>query len=191
MRVSRLLGLLLVVGGCATPGASNGPRPPYSAEEHLTLTKCVALSNLALGIGAVKLRGGSAEELKARYAEGSEQPIPVGVTNQVIDGVFRLEAESPYGYSQAYFASCAQEVAKISDERLAFAQGCMSQANMALAAQFSKDKGAAQEAEVEKLSRYGVPRTREIVERVYAGTQTPADAQTDAWESCMAPFRAP
>lgn len=188
MRVSGLLGLVLLLG-CATFGAGKSPRPPFSADEHLTMTKCLGLSNLALGIGAVKLMGGSAEDLKERYARAPEQPIPVGVTNEVIDGVFRLEADSPYGYSQAYFSGCAQQVARISDERLPFAQGCMSQANMALAAQLSKEKGTPQEAEVETLAKYRVPRTKEIVGHVYATTQTPAEAQTDAWESCMAPYR--
>jgi hypothetical protein len=139
----------------------------------------------------VKLLGGSADELKARYAMAPEHPIPVGVTDEVIEGVFRLEADSPYGYSQAYFAGCARQVARISDERLPFAQNCMSQANMALAAQLSKDKGTTREAEVESLARYNVPRTEEIVGRVYAQSRTPGDAQSDAWESCMAPFRAP
>ena len=191
MRVGRAFALsFLVATGCATLRGESGPQPAYSADEYLTLTKCVGLSNLALAVGAVKLMGGSAEELKARYALAPQQPVPVGVTNEVIDGVFRLEADSPYGYSQGYFAGCAQQVAKVSPERLPFAQSCMSQANMALAAQLSKQKGTTQEAAVETLARYGVPETKQIVERVYATNQPPGDAQSEAWESCMAPFRA-
>ncbi|HTO09143.1 MAG TPA: hypothetical protein VMR86_18980 [Myxococcota bacterium] len=191
MRIGRLLGVLVLAGGCSTAGAPNGPRPPYTEAEHLTMTKCVGLSNLALAIGAVKLRGASAEELKERYAEAPDQPIPAAVTDEVIDGVFRLEADSPYAYSVAYFASCSEQVAQISGERLSPAQGCMSQANMALAARISKERGTPQETEVQNLAQYGVPRTKEIVERVYAQSQSPGETQTDAWESCMAPFRAP
>lgn len=190
MRVSGLAGLVLLAVGCASLGTPKGPRPPFSADEQLTLTKCLGLSNIAFGVGTVKLMGGTAEDLKERYALADEQPIPVAVTNEVIDGVFRIEADSPFGYSQAYFAGCGQEVAKLSDERLPFAQSCMRQAEMALAAQIAKEKGTPQDAEVQNLAKFDVPQTKEIVARVYAASRTPGEAQADAWDWCMAPFRA-
>jgi hypothetical protein len=186
MRVVRPLVLGMLLAACSTFGAKP-PQPTYTADEMQALTYCVGLSNVALGVGAVKLKGGSAEDLKASYAQGEGQPMPIELTNELIDVVYTLEADSPYGYSQAYFIDCATHLADVPVERTAAATTCMSQANMALAAEMLKERGNPPETAVERLGQFKVTGTDKIVKRVYDVEVTRGQAETNEWESCMAP----
>ena len=185
MRVVRPLVLGMLLAACSTFGAK--PPPTYTSDEMQALTYCVGLSNVALGVGAVKLKGGSAEELKASYAQGGGQPMPIELTNELIDVVYTLEADSPYGYSQAYFIDCAQHLADVPVERTPAATTCMSQANMALAAEMLKEHGNPPETTITRLAPFKVAGTAEIVKRVYDVEVTRGQAETREWESCMAP----
>jgi hypothetical protein len=178
--------------GCATsPQAGEDAGVTYTAEERRKLGMCLDLSNFALGMGGLKLRGASADELKgirARELPGGPSQIPPAVLDEVIDQVYAVDRDTPYEYALHYFGVCSEQAAGVAPARAAPASRCMRVAFVARAAQHHREKGTPKETVYEQLANVDESSIREIVDRVYAETKDADATQDDTWNACLEPY---
>jgi hypothetical protein len=187
---TRLVCLALWLGalGCAT---SQPAKPIYTADERHVLSYCVGLSNFAMGVGAVKLSGGSADDVKELYASNPTSGVSAELAYSVVDFVYSVDSDSPYGYMAQYFQGCSENVAEVQRDRAEPASHCLRRAYIAMGAHAYKEKGQPVEAAYEKFEVLKEPAMKEVVSRVYAQTQDLGSAESDAWNVCMESLSAP
>ena len=164
--------------------ASSGAAPLYTAQERASLFGCSALTDSAMIIAEMKQKGTPIQDANAFFAERPNSQLTLATVVKVYDD----KVGNVWDYAVSFFGDCAARVAKVPRERSGSAGFCMLNSMIATNAQASKAAGVPVEKVDRYFARFPGELPRAIIARVYAQSQSRAEAHADAWNSCMAPI---
>ena len=169
--------------GAVTPAAGTAA-PLYSARERASLFGCSALTDTAMIVADMKHRGVSLQDVKGFYAGRPNSDLTLATADKVYDD----KVGNIWDYATVFFGDCATRVSLVPRERTGPASFCMLNSMIAASAQASREA----HVPIEKVEQYfaGFPgdQPRAIITRVYAQSQSRAEAHAEAWNACMAPI---
>ena len=173
-----------------TPAASSGTAqaaggvPHYSAQERASLYGCSALTDSAMIIAEMKQKGAPIQDVKAFFADRPNAQLTLATVDRVYDD----KIGNVWDYAVVFFGDCATRVSQVPRDRSGPAGFCMLNSMIAANAQASKTAGVPIEKVDQYFSRFPGELPKAIIARVYAQSQTRAQAHAEAWNACMAPI---
>jgi hypothetical protein len=178
---------ILVLLASNTWGQNTPPRIDYTEKEYTGLLRCHGMTGVAWTNAVQKLNGVSLEDAKKQYdgrLEGRMKDLALLVVNQVYKDSFT----SAWDYSVSFYGECAQNIADVGKDRSKVANYCMQNSMIGMTAADYRTSGQPVENAYQGFGKISeVPTARSIIDRVYAGSKSRAEAGVDEWQSCMKP----
>ena len=169
-------------------GQNTTPRISYTDKEYTGLLRCHGMTDVAWTNAVQKLNGVSQEDAKKHYdgrLEGRMKDLALLVVNQVYKDSFT----NAWDYAVSFYGECAQNIADVGKDRSNLANYCMQNSMIGMTAAEYRISGQPVEDAYRHLGKLGAKATpRSIIDRVYAGSKSRAEAGLDEWQSCMKPL---
>jgi hypothetical protein len=171
-----------------TWGQNTTPRISYTDKEYTGLLRCHGMTDVAWTNAVQKLNGVSLEDAKKHYdgrLEGRMKDLALLVVNQVYKDSFT----NAWDYAVSFYAECAQNIADVGKDRSGLANYCMQNSMIGATAAEYRISGQPVKDAYQYFGKLGAEATpRSIIDRVYAGSKSRAEAGLDEWQSCAKPL---
>jgi hypothetical protein len=172
-----------------TWGQNTTPEISYSEKEYTGLLRCHGMTGVAWTNAVQKLNGVSLEDAKKQYdgrVEGRMKDLALLVVNQVYKDSFT----SAWDYTVSFYGECAQNIADVGKDRSKLANYCMQRSMIEMTAADYRISGQPVENAYRDFGKLGAQATpRAVIDRVYAGSKSRAEAGVDEWQVCMKPLQ--
>ena len=173
----------------STRGQNTTPEISYTDKEYTGLLRCHGMTGVAWTNAVQKLNGVSLEDAKKHYdgrLEGRMKDLALLVVNQVYKDSFT----SAWDYSVSFYGECAQNIADVGKDRSKLANYCMQNSMIGMTAADYRISGQPVENAYQYFGKLGAEATpRAVIDRVYAGSKSRAEAGVDEWQFCMKPLQ--
>ena len=171
-----------------TWGQNTAPQISYTDKEYTGLLRCHGMTDVAWTNAVQKLNGVSLEDAKKHYdgrLEGRTKDLALLVVNQVYKDSFT----NAWDYAVSFYGECAQNIADVGKDRSKLANYCMQNSMIGMTAAEYRIGGEPVANAYRYFGKLGAEATpRSIVDRIYAGSKSRAEAGIDEWTSCMKPL---
>ena len=172
-----------------TWGQNTAPEISYTEKEYTGLLACHGMTDTAWTNAIQKLSGVSLADAKKRYdgrLEGRVKDLALLVVGQVYKDSFT----NAWDYAVSFYSECAQNIANVAKDRSSMANYCMQNSMIGMTASEYRNGGQPVEKAYQYFGKLGAEATpRSIIDRVYAGSKSRAEAGLDEWQSCMKPLQ--
>lgn len=170
-------------------GQNTTPEISYTDKQYTGLLRCHGMTGVAWTFAIQKLNGVSLEDAKKQYdgrLEGRMKDLALLVVNQMYKDSFT----SAWDYTVSFYGECAQNIADIGKDRSNLANYCMQRSMIGMTAADYRISGQPVENAYRDFGKLGAEATpRAVVDRVYTGSKSRAEAGVDEWQICMKPLQ--
>lgn len=179
---------ILILLASSTWGQNIAPRISYTDKEYRGLLLCHGMTDTAWTNAVQKLNGVNIEDAKKHY-DGRLEGALKDLTLHIVDTVYNDSFTNAWDYAVSFYGECAQNVAKVGKDRSGLANYCMQNSMIGMTAAEYRTSGQPVEKAYQYFGKLGAePTLRSVIDRVYAGSKSRADAGVDEWQSCMKPL---